>query len=130
MCCLKILKVIMIILTIIVIIFLFVFLYLLQGLKDGENVAINSIDTATLADGVYSGQYQGGRWSNQLNVTVENHRITAIEITDDITFAQKDVSDELFDRVIAEHNTTVDAVSGATVTSKAYLKAIENACNQ
>lgn len=28
---------------------------------------------------------------------------------------------------IKEQNTTVDAISGATVTSKTYLKSIENA---
>jgi uncharacterized protein with FMN-binding domain len=37
------------------------------------------------------------------------------------------VSEELFQRVIAQQTTQVDAVSGSTVTSRAYLKAIENA---
>ena len=40
---------------------------------------------------------------------------------------QKGLSDTLLPKVISKQNTTVDAVSGATVTSKAYLKSIENA---
>lgn len=39
------------------------------------------------------------------------------------------LSDELFSDVIKSQNTTVDTISGATVTSKAYLKSIENALN-
>ncbi|WP_423055650.1 FMN-binding protein [Acetobacterium carbinolicum] len=36
----------------------------------------------------------------------------------------------IINQVIKIQNTTVDTVSGATVTSKAYLKSIENALTQ
>jgi uncharacterized protein with FMN-binding domain len=60
---------------------------------------------------------------------VENHKITKIDIVKDVTFSKPDVSEELFMRVMESQDTRVDAVTGATVTSKAYLKAIENALN-
>jgi uncharacterized protein with FMN-binding domain len=37
---------------------------------------------------------------------------------------------KLFDRVIEAQSLQVDAISGATLTSKAYLKAVENALEQ
>ncbi len=38
-----------------------------------------------------------------------------------------DCSGEVFRRVLESQDTQIDAVTGATVTSKAYLKAIEAA---
>ena len=42
-------------------------------------------------------------------------------------FSDYNIYEEIIGRVIAAQNTTVDAVSGATVSSKALLKAIDNA---
>jgi uncharacterized protein with FMN-binding domain len=103
--------------------------YLTRGLYEGTNIKVNGINISNLNDGVYNGKYNDGRWSNQLNVTVKNHKITEIKIENDVTFVKPSVSDELFNKVIKAQNTTVDAVSEATVTSKAYLKSIENALN-
>lgn len=105
-------------------------LYLSRGLEAGLNVKINGIDQSALNDGVYTGKYEFGRWSNEVKVVVENYKITAIEIVDDVTFPLPSMAKELFNRVIQAQNTTVDAVTEATVTSKAYLKAIENALNK
>lgn len=69
-------------------------------------------------DGIYYGKCKFGRWSNHLSVMVKNKKFIDIKITKDVTFSKSDVSDELFNRVIESQNTEVDAVSGATVTSK------------
>ena len=45
----------------------------------------------------------------------------------DVTFPKPEWTKELFDKIIQKQNTEVDIVSGATVTSKAYMKSIENA---
>jgi uncharacterized protein with FMN-binding domain len=127
------LKSILKILISIILIFILVFaggiFYLTRGLYEGTNMKVNGINISNLNDGVYNGKYNDGRWSNQLNVTVKNHKITEIKIENDVTFVKPSVSDELFNKVIKAQNTTVDAVSEATVTSKAYLKSIENALN-
>ncbi|MBV1758052.1 MAG: FMN-binding protein [Dethiosulfatibacter sp.] len=57
-------------------------------------------------------------------------RISKIDVLDNVRFVQEGVSDTLFEKVISTQDTKVDTVSGATVTSKAYLKAIENALVQ
>ena len=99
-----------------------------NGLSKGAKIPIYGIDLSDIPDGSYTGVYAFKRWTNTVAVHVKNHQITAIEIEKDVFAAQvTDCSDELFRRVIEAQDTNVDAVSGATVTSKAYLKAIEDA---
>ncbi len=123
----KVLKIIGLIFLLFIIVASSSMFYLTKGLEEVLNVGINPVDLSGIEDGVYSGSYDLGRWANELKVTVENHKITDIQIEEDVKFAQPEVSSQLFQRVIKEQNTTVDAISGATVTSKAYLKSIENA---
>jgi len=97
-----------------------------NGLSEGTKVPINGIDLSNVPDGIYTGTHEFKRWTNTVAVHIEDHRITAVDIEKGMADPQN-CSAELFRRVIAAQNTMVDAVSGATVTSKAYLKAIENA---
>lgn len=113
------------ILLIIILVFGGGIFYLTRGLN--EDVKLNGIDLSNLNDGTYKGIYNAGRWTNELLITIREGKITEIEIEDDVTFALPGVSNKLFNKVITSQNTLVDAVSGATVTSKAYLKSIENA---
>lgn len=122
-------KIIIAILCAFILVFASGIFYLSLGLREGRNIEVNGINISDLNDGVYSGKYNAGRWSNLLNVTVRDHKIIKINIEDDVTFAKSDVSVELFNKVIEAQNTKVDAISQATVTSKAYLKSIENALN-
>ena len=126
----KILKILGLIFLVIVIIAAAGVFYVSRGLEEGLNVDINPVDLSKIEDGVYNGRNDFGRWTNELNVKVENHKITNIEIEEDVKVAISELSSKLFQKVIEEQNTTVDAVSGGTVTSKAYLKSIENALNK
>ena len=102
-----------------------------DGLKEGMNLAVNNINLLKIDDGVYTGTYDYKRWTNTVKVYVNNHNITKIEITNDVTGAGiTNCSDEIISRVITAQNANVDAVAGATVTSKAYLKAIEAALKE
>jgi len=103
--------------------------YITRGLESGSRVELAGLDLADAKDGVYPGSYNSGRWSNKLQVTVKDGKITDIAITDDVAFVRDGLADKLFDEVIASQDTRVDIVSGATVTSKAYLKSIEDAVN-
>lgn len=126
----KIIKIFLSLLLVLIIIGASGIFYLSRGLKKGSTLEVSGVDILSLKDGVYQGKYDYGRWSNELRVTVENHKITKIDIVKDVTFSKTDVSKELFMRVMESQDTRVDAVTGATVTSKAYLKAIENSLNQ
>lgn len=123
----KILKLIGLIFLLFIIIAFSLMFFLSKGLDEVLNVDINPVDLSGIEDGVYSGSYDFGRWANKLKVTVENYKITVIQIEDDVKFSSPEVSSQLFQRVINKQNTTVDVISGSTVTCKAYLKSIENA---
>lgn len=101
--------------------------YLSRGLSSGSELVINGVDLSSVEDGTYVGQYTGGRWANEVSVEVQNHQITNVTLVKDVTFAKPEVTSALFAKVLQEQSILIDAVSGATVTSKAYLKAMENA---
>ena len=123
----KFLKIAAIIMTVLVIIFTGFFLYISRGLDAKSQPALSGVTTQGLLDGVYEGGYDGGRWTNRVQVTVAGERIGNIALVQNVMFNNEKVSAELFQKVIEAQSTQVDAVAGATVTSNAYLKAIENA---
>lgn len=104
--------------------------YMTRGLETGKNMSINHIDTTKLENGVYNGKYNGGRWSNEVSVTLKDKKITEINVVKNVAFEKPEVTSALIKNVIKKQDTTVDIISGATVTSKAYLKAIEVALSK
>lgn len=102
-------------------------LFLVLGKDTAINLEIGTVNLAEIPDGVYEGNYSGMRWSNTVEVTVEDHRIAAIEVAKKQLINSAQVMDTLIPRIIEAQNVDVDVVTGATADSKAYLKAIENA---
>lgn len=101
--------------------------YLTRGLESGANLVVDDVSLNFLSDGVYKGKHEAGRWSNEVNVVVEDHKIVKIDLINDVRFSKPDVTKEILTRVINNQNINIDTISGSTVTCKAYLKAIENA---
>jgi len=101
--------------------------FLTRGLHEARDIEVMGVDMSSLEDGTYEGKYTRGRWTNEVSVTVKDNRITDIEVVKSVLFERPEVTEELLKRVVEKQDTTVDVVSGATVTSKAYLKAIEDA---
>ena len=96
-----------------------------------RDVDLHGINLTYIADGSYTGTFERGRFSNTLTVQVEDNRIVGIDMADDVFGARMtDISEEVFDRVIEAQNTDIDTVTGATITTNAYLKAIENALSE
>lgn len=121
-------KALLIALAVVVAIVAVGFFSITNGLSEGAKVTLNGIDLTNTPDGSYTGTYDFKRWTNTVTVHVKDRRIVGIDMGKDAAFAgTTDCADEMFRRVMEAQNTQVDAVSGATVTSKAYLKAIENA---
>ena len=104
--------------------------YITNGLEAGENLAINPVDLTAIEDGTYAGVYQAGRWSNEVAVSVADHQIANIAVVKTVTIDDPELTSTIINNVIKNQSTTVEAVSGATVTSKAYLKSVENALTQ
>lgn len=104
--------------------------FITRGLNAGKNVSVSKVDMASVEDGSYVGKYNSGRWTNELKVSVKDHKITDISVIKDVMIPKQDWTAEIFRRVIQKQNTDVDTISGATVTSKAYLKSIEDALSK
>ena len=118
-------KILLYAVIIIILISGFGFFYMSYGLDLGSSLEINDVDLSTLTNGTYTGTYRSGRWTNTVKVIIKDHRISDIKIVDDILFSQPAVLDKILNRVINKQRVKVDVISEATVTSKAYLKAIE-----
>ena len=101
--------------------------FILTGKNKALHLTTGEAQLSMVEDGVYTGSYQGFRWSNTVEVTVKNHKVTGIRTLKSQVFAQKETIDIMTQRIISAQSTDVDVVSGATADSKAYLKAVDNA---
>lgn len=104
-----------------------VLIWVTRGLSKYEKMVVQKVDFSRVPDGTYTGNFDGDRWSNTVRVTVKDHKITDIKLIKDVTFKSPAKAQELFRRVEVAQSLNVDTISGATVTSKAYLQAIANA---
>jgi len=105
-----------------------VFVYFNQGLTKYRKMVINDVDLKKIEDGIYQGEFTGGRWKNKLEVTVKDHKITGINMLQASDMSGlKDLGEKVFKKVEEEQSLQIDTVSGATVHTKAILKSIENA---
>lgn len=101
--------------------------------REARNVQIDKVDFTQLQAGKYIGEYAGGmyKWrANKVQVIVSARKVTAIKLLEHSENQPDTSADELFGRVIGSQSLQVDSISGATLTTKAYLKAIENALIQ
>ncbi|MDF2571475.1 MAG: hypothetical protein K0R55_3079 [Sporomusa sp.] len=111
------------------------------GRNELQNLTIAAVDFKKLHDGIYTGVYRGTKDSlrnTAVEVTVVSGTVTDINVTEGALANDKQATEirngltinNLFDKVIKSQSLQVDAISGATLTSKAHLKAVENALEQ
>lgn len=98
-----------------------------EGLSEVSQVEIADPDFAGLPDGVYFGVFHGYRWSNSVEVTVEDQRIVGIMQLQTQRVHCDELIETLTARVIRAQSLDIDVVTNATVTSTTFLKAVENA---
>jgi len=86
-------------------------------------------DLALKNDGVYNGYYDltGTPVKVNLDVTIQNHKIADIKIVEHFCSPIGKKAEKIIDRIIENQSLDVDAVSGATASSKTILKAVEDA---
>jgi uncharacterized protein with FMN-binding domain len=98
--------------------------------EEAKNVEIRNIDFIKLVDGSYLGFYEGGmyKWrENEVQVMITSGKVSEIALLSSKENPQPEFTEVLFDRVIKKQSLQVDVISGASLTSKAFLKSIENA---
>ena len=80
-----------------------------------------------MRDGIYEGEAKDGPVKVIVAVTIQNQRITDIALIKHRTWKGKAAEDIIPNRIINEQSTRVDAVSGATISSRAIMNAVEAA---
>lgn len=90
------------------------------------NMQINEIDLSNVQDGVYEGSYDAKLIKVKLAVEVTDHVIKSIDLIQHENGKGKP-AEAVIPEVIETQSLDVEAVSGATNSSKVILKSIENA---
>jgi len=94
-----------------------------------KNITAQMPDLSQLSDGIYRGMYDlsGTPIKVTVDVNVQNNRITNIEITEHFCSPVGKKAEKIIEQIIEKQNLNIDAVSGATASSKSIIKAVENA---
>ena len=113
----------------------------LPSRRELANLEIGSVDFQNLRDGTYTGANEGAAGHMRdatVEVTIAGGEIDRIRILKGAVDEQGNPTEiagemtveTLFGRVLEARSLQVDAISSATLTSKAHLKALENALLQ
>lgn len=106
--------------------------------RETAELTFGEIDFGSLKDGVYVGEYVGTKGHMRdaaVEVTVSGGKVTEIKIFKGALDAEGNPQDmggdttieDLLLNAVNSRSMDVDLVTGATLTSKAHLKALENA---
>ena len=98
------------------------------NLEQMADLEIQNVDLTKIPDGTYAGSCKVFPISVKVDVTINNYKITRIELVEHRN-GQGTPAEIIPDKVVKAQSLEVDIVTGATYSSKAILKAIENALN-
>jgi uncharacterized protein with FMN-binding domain len=109
--------------------------------KELKELKIENVDFTNLKDGIFIGEYnvtKGDSRNAIVEVVIKEGKITEIKIRkgaldkegNPVKMTNNITMSDLFQNVIHSQSLQVDAISGATLSSKAHLKALENALRQ
>jgi len=107
----------------------FICLFILGCSTAYKNLTANMPDLVLKTDGIYRGNYDlsGTPVKVVLDVTIQEHKILGINIVKHACSPIGKKAEKIIDQIIAVQNLDIDAVSGATGSSIAIKKAVENA---
>ncbi|KWX71239.1 FMN-binding protein [Paenibacillus jilunlii] len=116
-------------------------LFSAPGRREIQQLTIDALDFKKLRNGTYVGQFTGTKdhfRDTKVQVTIRGGQISDIQILKGAIDKQGNPLElkrgqsiaDLFGHVIQSQSLQVDVISGATLTSKAHLKALENALKQ
>lgn len=91
-----------------------------------KETTFGEINISDISDGVYIGEYDVNFIYAKLDVTVQNGKITNINILEHRHERGK-AAEAITNKIVDEQRIDVDAISGATNSSTVIKKAVENA---
>jgi len=96
------------------------------GLKKLSGIEIQAVDLGRIPDGTYSGSCAVFPISVKLNVTIKDHSITGFDLLKHRN-GQGKPAEVLLAEAVVKQKIDLDVIAGATYSSKAIMKAMENA---
>ncbi len=100
---------------------------MLNEISQIQQMEIATINLNDVADGSYRGDFTYGKFTYEVEVTVKDHKIESIKVIKNRKSKYAKMAEGILARIVEKQTLQVDAVSGATTTSKAFMKAVENA---
>jgi len=97
------------------------------GARVVSGMHIKNIDLSQIPNGVYKGEQKYLGFVTKVAVYVTRHRITRIDVSEARGGRYVEKAKKVTGKIIAKQSLDVDTITGATVTSKAIIKAVENA---
>ena len=123
-------KAVLIALSVLLVITLFAGGLYLKSISDYKAkvaaLTFDEIDLTKVDDGVYEGQCDTGVVQARVQVTVRDHQMESITLLEHEN-GKGTPAEAILDQMVQNQTTAVDAVSGATCSSKVIRKAVENA---
>lgn len=91
-----------------------------------RQMKIQDVDLSNVRDGEYVGSFSYGGFDYRVKTTINGHKITNIEILHNRNTKHAKRAEGVVPEMLEKQTPNVDAISGATTTSKALMKAVEN----
>lgn len=108
-----------------VLVFILVVTFIVIKSKKIDEVEVSRIDLQTVKDGNYTGEYAADLVKVKVTVSVVDNAIKEVNIDEHQNGLGKK-AEVIIDKIIEEQSLQVDSVSGATASSNAIKKAIED----
>ena len=97
--------------------------------KSANNITLSDTKLSDIDDGLYTGEYILMPVKVSAQVEVKNHKIENIIILEHENGLGKK-AEVITESIISKQNLDVDIITGATVSSKVIIKAVDNALNK
>jgi len=99
----------------------------LQSMSENPaDIIVEEVNVANISDGAYTGEYATTMVSAKVEVTIVRGEITDIKILEHKCGTGYD-AEVIVDDIVLQQSLEVDTISGATLSSKVILKAVEDA---
>jgi uncharacterized protein with FMN-binding domain len=95
------------------------------GMSDIRKLIVHDLDLSKLADGTYSGSFHKGRWTYDVEVHIQGHKLTAVKNVNPRMQAVEAFNTKIEQAMLERQNIGVDVVAGATINTLAFKKAVE-----
>ncbi len=91
-----------------------------------RQMAIKDVDIHLIRDGTYIGAFSYGGFKYQVKTIVNDHQIKDVVVLHNRDTNHAKRAEGVIPEILRNQTPNVDAISGATTTSKALMKAVEN----